>query len=183
MNTITKIIFILQLFDYVKSNNQCMDNTTTIIGNECTNINTIQLDRGIDWICVPFTEYPEYQQPKVCDYNNKYIPNIFTINNETIGDNYRLSLKPTYSYDDNRNIKYKFDLEQLNCIDGKPHAIINVHNNIIRTPTIHLIENIFTIIIICIFILSFCICGGYPEKYYYVSSIGNNREPNYGYCE
>ena len=79
MNT---LIFISILINYVLSIDEC----NIKIYEECKNIDTIQLDRNIDWTCNPITEYPEYQYPIVCSDNNRYIPEIFTINNETIGD-------------------------------------------------------------------------------------------------
>ena len=133
----------------------------------CRGIKEIKLRRGDDWSCHAITDFPELQQPRICDENNRFVPGIFTVKNETLGEkDHRLVLTPTFSYDDEGKLKYQFSMDSLGCFGNDVSAIINVVNRDVRTPE-HVHREMITFFICFVFLIAlFCLglccqCDGF----------------------
>jgi hypothetical protein len=100
---------------------------------QCTGLgDAILMRRDEDWRCNAVTQHPELQTPRLCAKDNKFIPRIITLKNESIGNgDYRLTIDPTFAYEDGR-LKYEFVLKEVHCAPFS--AVIDVVNHRQRTP-------------------------------------------------
>ena len=124
----------------------------------CTGLTEVRVERGRDWSCNQVTEYPNIQRPLLCSDENRFVPRILTIKNETIGpDRHRLALVPTFSYDDDGKLKYEFVMKSITCL---PELSVNVDvvNRNQRTPADANFEFLFAIVLILLF-MCMCVCS------------------------
>ena len=154
---VPKILFLVAL--------ACAEETCVNKKTLCTGLGEVRMERDKDWECNPITQHPHLQVPILCAHNNRFIPRIFTLKNESVGNNeYRISLTPNFAYEDDkssRRLKYEFQIKELSC--GPLHAVIDVINHMERNPN-QVFWEVCIAIILVLFVISVCICAALEDQ-------------------
>lgn len=141
--------------------------TPVVVGCEGLGLQ-VRLRRDIEWDCVGVSEHLELQDPPLCSSSNEYVPGVFKLHNETMGNGaHRLSIEPfRVLYEGgykNGRLRYTFDIERLSCgSDGVPHAIIRVTNHDVITPEIAAANKFWSTVgclLTVLFLVSVCVCA------------------------
>ena len=128
----------------------------------CTGLDEVRIERGKDWVCNPVTEHVHLQRPPLCSETNRFVPRVFEVKNQTIGlDRHRLSIVPTFSYDDDGVLKYEFAINTLTCLP-ELSVVIDIINRNTRTEQQVDQEFLFAVLL-CVFFLCICVCSCFVD--------------------